>query len=83
MLTEMRLLLIDPKFRTPSCRQKNHYPTEHMAEQARLARQEKHGWLLNHYVCDQCGEWHLARAKTREGKPIPIVGGFQKERNET
>ena len=68
----MRLLLIDPKFRTQSCRSKNHYPTEYMAEQARLHRQEKFGWLLHSYQCDQCGEFHLARVKHR-GNPIPIV----------
>jgi hypothetical protein len=58
---------------------KNHWPTEKMAEKARLRQQEKHGWLLYVYQCDQCGEFHLARVKS-DGKPIPIVGGFSKER---
>lgn len=56
-----------------SCRLKNHYPTEGMAEDARLRLQDEHGWLLKVYACRSCDEFHLTRVRVG-GNPVPIVG---------
>jgi hypothetical protein len=58
--------------RGKKCRSANHYDTEADANKAARRYEKRDAWKFRSYECDECGEWHIAKAR-KDGIPIILI----------